>query len=271
MKQRQMDEIKYALNRNIIIGVINIKIIISPAKTMKIDNDDFSPRQMPAFIEEAQILTDYLQTLNYEELKSLWKASDKLVKQNLQRIEKMDLYNNLTPAIVAFEGLQYQYMGAEVLTKKGLNYIEEHLRILSGFYGILKPFDGIKPYRLEMGAKFDAWKYESLYEFWEEKIAKELFAGTDCIINLASKEYSKAIGPYLPKDLPMIDFTFGEIIDGRVIQKATFLKMARGEIVRFMAEENIKKLEDLKNFDRLNYKYREDLSEDNNYVFIKMD
>ena len=88
-----------------------MRIIISPAKKMKRDNDVFIHRQMPIFLEEAQVLWDYLKGLTYDELKSIWKCSDKLARENFTRIEKMNLYNNLTPAILSYEGLQYQCMG----------------------------------------------------------------------------------------------------------------------------------------------------------------
>lgn len=249
--------------------MIYIKVIVSPAKTMNIDNDDFVHRQMPIFIEETQILLDYLKTLSYEELKKIWKCSDKLAKLNFERIKNMDLYKNITPSILSFEGLQYKYMGAGVFTYDQLDYIEKHLRILSGFYGILKPFDGVVPYRLEMQSKLLGWEYESLYEFWGEKIAQNIFAESDCIINLASEEYSKSISKYLTKDIKFISCIFGELIDGKVIQKGTLAKMARGEMVRFMAENNIKKPDDIKEFNRLDYIYKKELSDKNTYTFIK--
>lgn len=236
---------------------------------MKIDNDTFTHRQMPKLIEKSQILLEYLEELNYNDLKSIWKSSDNLTELNLKRIQNMDLYDNLTPAILSFQGLQYQYIGAGVFTYEELDYLEEHLRILSGFYGIVKPFDGIVPYRLEMKSKFVDWKYKSLYEFWGEKIAKSIFAESKCIVNLASKEYSDSITKYLSDGIKLIDCSFGELIDGKVIEKASFVKMARGEMVRFMAENNIKKVEEIKKFDRLDYSYREDLSNKNNYVYIK--
>lgn len=139
--------------------MINIKIIISPSKTMKIDNDTISHRQMPIFLKETQSLLDYLKTLDYDELKAIWKCSDKLAKQNFDRIKNMDLESNLTPAILSFQGLQYQYMGVGTLTYDQLDYIDKHLRVLSGFYGILKPFDGIVPYRLEMQSKVLGFEY----------------------------------------------------------------------------------------------------------------
>lgn len=236
---------------------------------MKVDNDVFAHRQMPKLLNKTKILKDYLQSLNYEELKSIWKCSDNLAKQNFHIIKDMDLYNNLTPAILSYEGLQYQNMSPGIFTMEQLEYIEEHLRILSGFYGIVRPFDGIVPYRLEMQAKLINWEYGSLYEFWENKIAKNLFSETTCILNLASKEYSKSIIKYSPKNIKLINCVFGEIIEGKVVEKGTFAKMARGEMVRFMAENNIKSVEEIKEFNRMDYIYNEELSDDNNYVFIK--
>ncbi|NLY81422.1 MAG: peroxide stress protein YaaA [Clostridiales bacterium] len=246
-----------------------MRIIISPAKKRKIDNDAFLHKQMPIFIEEAQRLSDYLQRLSYEELKSIWKCSDNLAKQNFDIIKKMDLYNNLTPAILSYEGLQYQYMGPGIFTNNELDYIEKHLRILSGFYGILRPFDGIVPYRLEMQAKLFDHKQKSLYEFWNDKIAKNIFSESQCIINLASKEYSKCISRYLTGNIQLINCVFGELIGEKVVEKGTLAKMARGEMVRFMAENNVEHAEDIKRFNRLYYVYKEELSDDNNYVFIK--
>lgn len=237
---------------------------------MKIDNDVFTHRQMPMFLEKSRILTDYLQNLSYDELKSIWKCSDNLAKHNFDIIENMDLYNNLTPAILSYEGLQYQHMAPGIFTYEELDYMEEHLRILSGFYGILRPFDGIVPYRLEMQAKFLDWEYKTLYDFWEDKIAKSLYSESKYIINLASKEYSKCISRYLTGNIKLINCVFGQLIEGKVIEKGTLAKMARGEMVRFMAENNIELIEDIKKFNRLDYVYKEELSNENKYVFIKI-
>lgn len=237
---------------------------------MKIDNDVFSHRKMPIHLKEAQILSDYLQTLSYEELKYIWKCSDNIAEQNFNIVKRMDLYNNLTPAILSYEGLQYQYMRPGIFTNKELDYVEKHLRILSGFYGILRPFDGIVPYRLEMQTKFLDWDHKSLYEFWNDKIAKTIFSESECIINLASKEYSKCISRYLTENIQLINCVFGELIDEKIVEKGTLAKMARGEMIRFMAENNIEHPEDIKGFNRLHYVYKEELSDDNNYIFIKL-
>lgn len=246
-----------------------MKVIISPTKKMKIDNDVFVHRQMPRFLEESQRLADYLKTLDYQDLKSIWKCSDKLAKENFARVKDMDLYRNLTPAIFSYQGLQYQHMGPGVFTSQQLDYIEDHLRILSGFYGVLRPFDGIVPYRLEMQAKLIGWDYKTLYEFWDGKIAESIFSETKCLINLASKEYSKSISKYLTDDIKLITCVFGEWKDGKVVEKGTLAKMARGEMVRYMAENKVEDLEAIKGFNRSNYVYKDELSDDNNYVFLK--
>ena len=246
-----------------------MRIIISPAKKMKIDNDVLFHKHMPIFIDKAQELLDYMRGLSYDELKSLWKCNDNIARLNYDRIRNMDLYNNLTPAILAFEGIQYQYMAPGVFEYGELDYIDEHLRILSGFYGILRPFDGVTPYRLEMQARPKDWKYKSLYDFWANEIVKKLFSESKCILNLASKEYSKCISNYLTEDIRFVTCTFGEIINGKVIEKGTLVKMARGEMVRFMAENKIHNIEDIKSFNRLGYVFKEELSDENNYVFVK--
>ena len=237
---------------------------------MKIDNDVFTHRQMPKLLNKTKILKDYLQTLTYEELKFIWKCSDNLAKQNQDIIKNMDLHNNLTPAILSYEGLQYQNMSPGIFTKEQLEYIEEHLRILSGFYGIVRPLDGIVAYRLEMQAKLLDCKYKSIYDYWEDKIAESLFSETKCILNLASKEYSKTISKYLKPNTRWIECVFGELIQGKVVEKGTLAKMARGEMVRFMAENNVKNVEEIKGFKRLDYVYKEKLSNENNYTFIKL-
>lgn len=237
---------------------------------MKIDNDVLAHRQMPIFVDDSKVLLDYLQSLSYEKLKSIWKCSDNLAKQNYNIIKEMDLRNNLTPAILSFEGLQYQYMAPGIFSYEQLDYLEKHLRILSGFYGILRPFDGIVPYRLEMQAKLLDWKYKSLYEFWSDKIAKSIFSESKYIVNLASKEYSKSISKYLSGSTKLINCVFGQLIKGRVVEKGTLAKMARGEMVRFMAENNIEQVEDIKKFNRLDYVYKEELSDYTNYVFIQV-
>ena len=244
-------------------------IIISPAKKMNVNTDLFPCRNLPCFMEDAKKLLAFLRGLTYEEAKAVWNCSDKLAALNYDRLQTMDLKRNLTPAILSYEGIQYQYMAPGVFTREAYEYIEAHLRILSGFYGMLRPFDGVTPYRLEMQAKLGSAEIDSLYDFWGGRIASKLFEEAVTVLNLASKEYSRCISDYLPEDKKMITCVFGELIDGKVKEKGTMVKMARGEMVRYMAENHIEDLEDIKNFDRLGYAYAEPLSDQQTYVFLK--
>ncbi|SDB90577.1 hypothetical protein SAMN05421734_102365 [Pelagirhabdus alkalitolerans] len=245
-----------------------MRIIISPAKKMNIDNDSFTHNQLPQFIDQTEFLLNHLQTLTYDELKKIWKASDKITTLNYERIQNMQLRSNLTPAILAYEGIQYQHMAPSVLETAHYDYLEEHLRILSGFYGILSPFDGVVPYRLEMQAKLNHETYPSVYSFWGDQLAKQIFSETDTIINLASEEYSKTITKY-NEQAQIIRCKFGELKDGKVKEKGTLVKMARGEMVRFMAENQVQEPEALKAFNHLDFEFSEEHSTKDEYVFIK--
>jgi len=246
-----------------------MKIIISPAKKMNIDTDSLAWRDLPEFLPQTDKILEKLQTMDYEALKKLWKCSDKIAEENVERLENMDLRVSLTPAILAYEGIQYQYMAPTVFSDREYDYIQEHLRILSGFYGVLRPFDGVVPYRLEMQAKLKIEAGKDLYEFWGSQLADHLVAETDCIINLASKEYSSAITKHLPTNVRMITCVFGEEIDGKIIEKGTLCKMARGEMVRRMAENNVTNPEELKNIQLLNYVYSDTLSDEQSFIYLK--
>lgn len=245
-----------------------MRIIISPAKKMRIDDNFIDDITIPKFLKETKILLGHLKSLEYEEAKELWKCSDNIAQENYERIRKMDLHSNPTQAIFSFEGIQYKYMAPGVFTVEEFEYIQEHLRILSGFYGILKPFDGVTPYRLEMQAKLKSGEYSSMYDFWKDKIANELFSQSKCILNLASKEYSRCITDYLKEDIRFVTCVFGEFNGEKVIEKGTKVKMARGEMVRYMAENQIKAIEEIKSFNRFNYTFCEKFSTKDTFVFV---
>lgn len=245
-----------------------MRIIISPAKKMKVDTDSLPCQELPVFLHRTEKLCRTLQSMSNAELQKLWKCNDQIAALNIHRLQNMDLHNHLTPAVLAYEGIQYQYMAPGVFTQQALDYIQEHLRILSGFYGILKPFDGVTPYRLEMQAKLRAGEGKDLYAYWGDSLASSLFAETDCIVNLASKEYSVCVSKYLPANVRFITCVFGEEKDGKVIEKGTMCKMARGEMVRFMAEKQITDPEQIRTFDRLNYCFDPTHSDDKLFVFI---
>ena len=160
-------------------------------------------------------------------------------------------------------------MAPTVFTSGEYEYIQSHLRILSGLYGVLKPFDGITPYRLEMQAKLNTRNAKDLYAYWSNRIADELCSETDCIVNLASKEYSACISKHLPPDVHFITCVFAEKKSGKLIEKGTMCKMARGEMVRYMAENQVTDSAMLRNFQRLDYMFDDSHSNDHTLVFIR--
>ena len=146
-------------------------------------------------------------------------------------------------------------------------YLQNHLRILSAFYGILKPLDGVTPYRLEMQAKAEIEETTNLYDYWGDRLYHSVIDDSRIIINLASKEYSKCLEKYLAPQDRYITIVFCELSGDKLVTKGTYAKMARGEMVRFMAENNIENPVEIQKFDRLGYSFRSDLSSDSEYVF----
>lgn len=246
-----------------------MRLIISPAKKMRTDTDSFPCHALPAFLEQTQQLLDRLRQLSPQQLKTLWKCSDQIAALNQERLAAMDLRRALTPALLSYEGIQYRYMAPGVFTQEELDYVEEHLRVVSGFYGLLRPFDGVTPYRLEMGAKLSVDGKKDLYEFWGDTLAQALCRETDLVVNLASREYSRAIAPHLPETVTFLTCVFGEEQNGRVMEKGTLCKMARGEMVRYLAQCRGEDPEALRAFDRLGYRFRPDHSDEKTYVFLK--
>lgn len=246
-----------------------MKIIISPAKKMNVDTDTLACHGLPRFLAETEQIYRRLQGMSFGELKALWKCNEQIARLNWERLQTMELRQGLTPAILAYEGIQYQYMAPGVFTDQELAYVEDKLRILSGFYGILRPFDGVTPYRLEMQARLSLGDQKDLYGFWGDRIADSLLAETDCIVNLASREYSRCVSAWLPEQARFITCIFGQRKDGRIVEKGTMCKMARGEMVRFMAEEGIQAPEELKSFCRLEYHFVPEESDERTYVFLR--
>ena len=232
-----------------------MRIIIAPAKKMVVDTDSFAVDSLPQFLEQTERLKAVLQSMSPQDLQALWKCNDSIAKLNIERLDQMDLRRNLTPAILSYEGIQYRYMAPSVMETTHLDYLREHLRILSGFYGLLRPFDGVTPYRLEMQAKLAVDGCRDLYQFWGDRLARQLASEADVVLNLASKEYSRAVEVYLPKTVRFVTCAFGEWKDGKVIEKGTKCKMARGQMVHWLAENQIKSPEDIRAFDQLGYRF----------------
>lgn len=244
-----------------------MKIIIAPAKRMKVDQNSFPVQSRPQFLAKTQILAHFLRSRSKKQLKELWQANDQIVTKGQEQLQQLDLKRGLTPAIVAFKGLQFQYMAPDVFTEPALKYIQNHLRILSGFYGCLRPFDGVAPYRLEMKTAMTGFRDYSLYHFWGSALADALFAEDKVVLNLASAEYARAIKPYLNDQRQMITVVFQEKRKGKWRTIATHAKMARGEMVRFLAEKQIKNPAGVQDFHDFNFKFQPTLSTADRYFF----
>lgn len=251
-----------------------MRIIIAPAKKMKAEVDDVFNLTTPVFLDNAGEIMQWIRTLNYAQAKKLWACNDKIAELNFNRFAQMDLSNKaqLTPAVLAYEGIAYQYMAPSVFEDGQFEYVQEHLRILSGFYGVLRAMDGIVPYRLEMQAKAKVAGTKDLYEYWGDRIYKEVMDDSRVVVNLASKEYSACVEKHLQPGDRFITCVFGEYANAdhtKIVQKGVYAKMARGEMVRFMAERSIEEPEGMKDFDRLGYRFAEERSDEREYVFIK--
>ncbi len=202
--------------------------------------------------------------------------SDKLADLNFQRYQAFQPPFNLgnaKQAALAFMGDTYVGLQAATLGEDDLAYAQDHLRIISGLYGLLRPLDLIQPYRLEMGTKFPVARKPDLYGFWNGTLAPALDAATEghadaTIVNLASNEYIKAIDKKKLKS-PVITAVFKEIKDGQTRVIGMFAKQARGMMARHMIENRVDRPEGLKDFNSGGYAYRDDLSDDANFVYTR--
>lgn len=247
-----------------------MQIIISPAKKMTFDKECPYTLTKPALIYKSQQLLDHLKKLEFQELKELLKCNDQIATLNLERFQSMDLARHgAQAAILSYDGIQYQYMAPGVFDKSQYRYLADHLWILSGFYGALRPFDGIQAYRLEMQTKLKTEFCKDLYDFWDSSIYKLVTNSDHHILNLASKEYSRVVEKYATPNDQIVRCVFGSLENGKVREKGVYVKMARGEMVRFLASENIQDFEGVKNFDGLGFRFSKEYSDELTYVFLK--
>lgn len=274
-----------------------MRFIVSPAKKMNVVDDAFAWRDLPTFLDRTELLLGALRALSYDEAKALWRCSDALAELNFERVHTMDLRAGaLTPAVLAYEGIQYQHLAPQVMDEAQLAYVQEHLRILSGFYGVLRPFDGVVPYRLEMQAKLSAGGARDLYAFWGDRLYRSLAAETDAIVNLASVEYAKAVVPYAQASAApdtaapavparvgdgegrpssglssrVVTCLFGTVDErGRLVQRSTAAKAARGSMVRWCAENDVRRIDDLRAFDVFGYAFDKARSANDCLVFVQ--
>lgn len=244
-------------------------VILSPAKRMQTLEDEQPFQELPVFYEQAERLMRRLKEYEEPDLKKLFRANERITHENYLRYQTMDLRRNLTPAVLAYVGIQYQYLAPQIFSSDEWDYVCRNLRILSGFYGILRADDGIVPYRLEMQAELSVDGAKDLYGFWSDRLYRELLKDKKPVLNLASREYSRAVEPYLHKEDQFVTCIFGTDADGRLKVKATQAKMCRGEMVRFLAERGAKSICEAKEFDRLGFSFCPERSAKDTYVFLK--
>lgn len=250
--------------------------IISPAKTM-----DYTPQSIvnihtkPIFSKSADELAEILVKCSKNDLQSLMGISAKLAELNMQRYQtwKFSSDEDAKQALFAFKGDVYVGLDAEHTSSHALNYMQKNLRILSGLYGVLRPFDLILPHRLEMSTSLANSRGNNLYAYWSDTITKffqnEIKDNNHShIINLASQEYAKVID-FKQLSIPVITPVFKDYKNGKLKIISFYAKKARGMMVRYMAENSISKPEDLIGFDYEGYFYDEQLSDDKQFVFTR--
>lgn len=251
-----------------------MNIMISPAKKMITEADLVIPVSKPVFLEDAKRLGGLLAALSRLELKQLFQANDQITELNYQRFQTLDVSAAKTPAVLSYSGLQYQSMAPRIFTDSQWEYINQHLKIISGLYGLLRACDAVVPYRLEMQAKLAVGesyaKGSCLYGYWNSRIYSELTKEDQVILNLASKEYSRAVEPFVKEPVRMISCIFGTQTGDKVKVKATEAKTARGDMVRWLAESAVQNPEEVKEYKNLGYHFVRELSADNTFVFCRM-
>jgi uncharacterized protein len=252
-------------------------VVISPAKIL-----NFKPQKqindftIPDFLERSDLLIQTLRKLSPKDLAGLFNVSTDIAELNFQRFMNWNLpftINNAKQAVLAFNGEVYRGLNASSLPIKDVAYAQNHLRILSGLYGILRPMDLIQPYRLEMGIKLATLKAKDLYRFWGNTITQKLIeamqsSNSKVLVNLASKEYFKSVNTkILP--FPVFHIEFRENKNGKYVPIVIYTKKARGLMSRFIMQNQLTDTEDLKAFDDDGYIFNPRLSTDNRLIFTR--
>ncbi len=254
-----------------------MKIIISPAKSLDFEKAlPVSTHTKPVFIKQSKEINKVLKTLKPTDLSSLMSISDNLAELNWQRnkvrkYKLTELSTTVRQAVFAFNGDVYTGLDAYSLTASQIDYLQNHLQILSGLYGLLKPLDAIEAYRLEMGIKLPVANKKDLYDFWKDTVTTALnkgFKKGDVLVNLASNEYFNVVDKKALK-AKIITPEFKDYKDGKLKMISFFAKKARGLMVRYMAENNITNVEDIKQFNVDGYGFDANLSTENKWVFTR--
>ena len=247
-------------------------VVLSPAKKLNMNSSIDAIPTTPKFSKNASELASIANTLKLTELQNLMGLSENLAKLNADRFASFG-NQETRPAALAFAGDTYVGLNANTFKKNDMEWAQNHLRIISGLYGLLRPLDEIEPYRLEMGSKLNTPYGDTLYEYWNKGISvaiNELSEknGSKVLVNCASQEYFKAVN--LDALTPeVITPVFMEERNGKNKIISFFAKKARGLMARYIIEKRITKKEDLKNFNLDNYIYEKSLSSEKDFVFLR--
>lgn len=249
-----------------------MQILLSPSKKLDFSSPVKGNFSEPEFLSDSKILIEGLKKLNADDITKLMNLSGKLADLNVSRYKEFSTpftKDNARQAIFAFRGNVYDGLNADNLSTDDLKYANSVLRILSGLYGVLKPLDLIQPYRLEMGTKLKNIRGKNLYEFWGNKITDTINSQCDdMLINLASNEYFKAVNKKKIK-ARIITPAFKDYKNGSYKSLMLYVKVARGTMANYIIRNKIKNLDDLKKFNGMGYKYNQDLSSGDEYVFTR--
>lgn len=247
-------------------------VVVSPAKKL-----DMSPAKeveptRPAFQPEAEELVSVAHRLSVGDLQKLMRISEPLAKLNAERFAEFGTMPQ-KPAALAFAGDTYQGLEADSLDPDEMDWAQDHLRILSGLYGLLRPRDAIEPYRLEMGSRLKTARGKTLYDYWDDTIARALNAqadaiGTDTLVNCASQEYFGAVDTEA-LNLRLITPVFMEEKAGAPKVVSFYAKKARGAMARFVVQNRLTDPEALKAFDAGGYRYNDEMSDGDSFVFLR--
>ncbi len=240
--------------------------MISPAISMKIPEKTDWKITRPQFLEDADRINKILKKLSPWEFEEWMHISPGLAVEAFMNARDFDISNPGSPAALTFTGLVYRYLHPEDFSQQELDYAQEHLRILSGLYGALRPLDGIMPYRLEMGCKLPI-EGKKLYAYWGRRIYESLFQQGEPVINLASEEYAKTVRPFLSKRDFFVDVQFLVWRGGKYRTVTAWAKMARGAMARSILKNRWEAAEQLKEFAWEGFAFEEALSGKKKYCF----
>jgi len=249
-------------------------MVLSPAKSLNFEDAPPAPLSTPQLLDDIAELSKTTRRLSGAELKRLMGISDKLAQLNRARFQAFDpACEDGVQAAFAFAGDVYQGLQARTLDKKGLAYAQDHIRILSGLYGVLRPLDAIQPYRLEMGIRLKTRRGPDLYRFWRKRVTEtlgeELEGHKDAtLVNLASQEYFGAVDAEA-LGRRVVTCHFREVKDGEARIISFYAKKARGLMARFATDERIVKAEDLKAFDVAGYGFDAARSTETEWTFAR--